>query len=98
LEEFESVPFSVTVPHIYDYVDDQFTFTQLFDNFNVDSTYSILIRVPEGANMRMTEICTAEAFCLTFPMHFLIFAQISTQLDLNDAVDVVPRDIVISDI
>jgi hypothetical protein len=48
--------------------------------------------------MRMSELCTAEAFCVTFPMHFLIFAQITTQLDLNNAGDVVPRDIVISDI
>ena len=48
--------------------------------------------------MRMTETCTAEAFCLTFPLHYLIFFQITTTLPLNDVNTQSYRDLVVSNI
>jgi hypothetical protein len=90
----------MTVPdYIYDGSTDSFTFHQLFVTNPVTSSYFQLIRVPQDANMRMTETCTVTSgFCITFPMHFLILTQIPSTLAINNALNDDFRDITVTNI
>jgi hypothetical protein len=90
----------MTVPnYIYDGATGSFTFHQLFVTNEVTDTYFQLIRVPQDANMRMTENCTVTSgFCITFPMHFLILTQIPSTLAVNTDSDYAYRGITVTGI